>query len=99
MSVEPIIYAQERVLSPREILRRDITKIAVKHGTTISEVMRGARHIPVVRARMEAIRHVNAIKPSWSSVRIAEYFGKDHSTVLYALGRLSNRKPSNRLKG
>ena len=97
MSIDPIIYSQEPVLTPRQRLRDDIKQIAHRHGTTYDEIMAGKRHVHVTRARIEAIRHTRATFPRWSSVQIAAFFGRDHSTVLYALDRLSRRGPSQRV--
>lgn len=45
-------------------------------------------------ARNEAIRYVwGRHYPTWSHPCIGRFFGMDHTSIMYALGRLPTRKP------
>ena len=96
MSVDPVIYQTEpRTLTPREVTLVEIQSIATKHEVTLSEIFGKSRRRKIICARNEAIRYVwNKYHPRWSSVEIGRFFGKDHSTILYAAGRLSQRRPA-----
>jgi chromosomal replication initiation ATPase DnaA len=96
MSVDPIIYQQEpQTLTPRQITILGIGAIAKKHGMNIELLMSKSRRRVVVTARNEAIRYVwGRHYPTWSYPVIGRFFGMDHTSIMYALGRLPKRPPS-----
>lgn len=69
-----------------------VSDVAERYGVPTIKLFgkRGSRDMAV--ARHEAIRAVADALPHWSSVDIGTYFRRDHTTVLYALGRLSRTK-------
>lgn len=94
MTVDPIIYQQEPIMTPRDRTIAHIALIAAKHQLRLCDIMGKSRGRKIVTARNEAIRYVwDKHHGPWSSVDIGRFFGKDHSTILFAVGRLKNRKP------
>lgn len=86
--------------------RDAILKASQEHGVSVDEILGRSRSYKIVDARYAAIRAVaDAVELSrscgnwaggfWSTKAIAHLFGRDHTTICYALGRLTG-KPSRR---
>ena len=70
----------------------DITaEVAARHGLTAADIRGPARTKCIVAARHEAMAACRA-EGIWSYPRIGMFFNRDHTTVLYAVRRLSQRK-------
>lgn len=63
---------------------------AARHGCTRADVLSKSRRC--YPARVELTERLYAA--GWTSPTIARYLKRDHTTVLYALGRLSRARPS-----
>ncbi|MCO4795125.1 MAG: ATP-binding protein [Bacteriovoracaceae bacterium] len=73
-----------------------VKKSATLYGVEPVEVFGSSRNKNVVEARHEVMDRLH-IKWGYSSLKIARIFGKDHSSVLYALSKRSkSRKKSKR---
>ena len=81
------------ILTPAARTRAMIAEVAQEHDVTYADIMGLCRSVTIVRARRAAIIRVATAKPWLSSVQISMIFGRDHSTVLYTLGRLTKRAP------
>ncbi len=80
-----------------------IRAVSDRTGVSVEAIIGRSRATKVTNARAEAMRAVAAAVgwvPSpgnsrkavyWSSVRMGELFGRDHTTILKALGRLPNK--------
>ncbi len=79
-------------MSVPPIVREVIARVSSERGVSEAEILSRCGINHVVSARHEAIRQLAAERPQWSSVRIGKMFDRDHSTVLYILGRLQGRK-------
>jgi len=79
-------------MSPHASTIKIIADAAALHQMNYRLVMSPRRTAPVVRARHAAIRAVHSAKPWLSSPDLGAIFGLDHTSILYALGRLK-RKP------
>ncbi len=74
---------------------RDIIKeVATTHDVTLDEIVGEGRTKRVVRARHEAMWAVHVHKPYLTSVSIGRLFNRDHTLVLYVLGKLRCGKKS-----
>lgn len=71
---------------------RLIQQEAARAGCTMAEVLDGRRYAAVIRARRRVILKLR--ERGLSAQQIGAYLGRHHSTVLYQLGTLRNRKPS-----
>ena len=68
-----------------------VKKSATLHGIEPLEVFGNSRNKNVVEARHEVMKKIHS-KLGYSSLKIARIFGKDHSSVLYALSKTGKRK-------
>ena len=66
-----------------------VAKIA---GVTPEQILSSNRSHPVVAARHAAVRLADQMWPSLSTVRLGRCFERDHSTILYILGRSTTNK-------
>lgn len=74
-----------------------IEAVSAESGVPASEIIGRSRAILATKARQRAIREVakavdwspvkGKVSSYWTSSRIGELFGIDHTAVLYALGR------------
>lgn len=60
--------------------------VGLEHGVTIAEMESNNRTARVVHARHAAIRQIHAEMPKLPYIEIGRMFGKDHTTVMHALG-------------
>lgn len=83
-------------------VRDAILSVSQERGVTVDDILGRSRKKHIVAARHEAIRAVaKAVdwKPNcgnwtggfWSSIAIGNLFGRDHTTILWVLGQLTNR--------
>jgi chromosomal replication initiation ATPase DnaA len=66
-----------------------IYNVARNHGLGVRDILGGGRTKEVVKARHSAIKAVKAAKPHLSSTVIGRIFGRDHTSILWALGTLA----------
>ena len=69
-------------------------RIAAEHGVTIAEIDGRSRRRRIVIARWAAIRAVQEERPGYSFPQIGRAFGRDHSTIMHALGLIPRRGAS-----
>lgn len=84
--------------TPRERIERRLTAIARAHGLTVPQMKSKSRFREFVAARREAYRYLHE-EEGWSTPQIGRYFGRDHSTVLWAIdhsGRVERTKDEKR---
>jgi chromosomal replication initiation ATPase DnaA len=67
----------------KEIVR----EVSTRHGVPIHQIFSKNKALPVAAARREAIYRVKFEKPSVSAGRLGQWFGRDHSTIIFALAR------------
>lgn len=84
--------AIERKISAKISVKNIISTIAERHGMIYEDVVGHRRSHRIVEARWEAMRTLHELKPWMSISQIARVFNRDHTTALYALGRLSKTK-------
>ena len=74
-----------------------------RHDVPIHVIFSKAKALAIAAARREAIYRVKFEKPSVSSGQLGLWFGRDHSTIIFALARfqeltgapvLTMRRPS-----
>lgn len=70
--------------TPRERIERRLTAIARAHGLTVPQMKSKSRFREFVAARREAYVYLHG-EEGWSTTQIGRYFGRDHSTVVWAL--------------
>jgi chromosomal replication initiation ATPase DnaA len=79
----------------RETVRPSIRRIAedeaAEAGITLDAIRGESRHRPIASARQRAMRR--AFWAGFSSAAIGRFFGRDHTTVLYAAGTLTGKQP------
>lgn len=74
----------------RERARSEIlTEIAQRTGVPVELILSRSREQRVVAARRRVIWELH--ERGWSSVAIGRAIGRDHVTVLFALGRIGGR--------
>lgn len=73
-----------------EWARQIVAEVCSKHMVFISDIAGMSRRHKVVRARNEAIYRVKANKPSLSSTQMANWFDRDHVSILYAIASHSH---------
>ena len=78
--------------TPAKDTREIIRTIADKHRVAVRELLGRCKRSAVVRARLEAIRAVKNARPKMSLTALAAIFKKDHTTIAFHLGNLTNRK-------
>ncbi|MDF1599704.1 helix-turn-helix domain-containing protein [Mesorhizobium sp. YIM 152430] len=79
-------------MTPRDMANAIIAETAAAHRATPAEVMGRNLSRRVVAARYACIRAIDAAF-DWTPSHLGRLFGRDHSTVLYALGKLK-KKPT-----
>jgi chromosomal replication initiation ATPase DnaA len=67
-----------------------VNATAPLYGTTPQAVLGRCRHKLTVAARYECIARA-AFETGASSTQLGRWFGRDHTTILYALGRRAER--------
>lgn len=82
------------VLTPVAHAREIIAHVAEERCVPVALILGKCRIRRVVTARYIAIHRVNKAFPAWSYPRLAARFNLDHTTVLYALGKLHHRQPT-----
>lgn len=75
-------------MTPNAHIRQIIAMVAEHHRVKPEDILSRRLDRPAVYARHDAIKAVHMAKPHFSLSRIGRLFGRDHSTVCYALGRL-----------
>lgn len=76
--------------------------IADKHHITVAQMKERSRRAYLVAARREAYEYLAAPPPKgrgWSSTQIAAFFQKDHTTILWAMGRTGQSTTRRRKQG
>jgi chromosomal replication initiation ATPase DnaA len=89
----PAYVSLRRGSTPRAQILRIIAEEEARARVRRGAVMGKGRERATVDARHAAMRRVKALFPSKSSVEIGRLFGRDHTTVLYALGTLTRQRP------
>lgn len=81
--------AQDLANGPRRPrIKAIIERAAQRHGCSVEQLMSRSRERRLVDARNDAIRTVAAVFPDFSTPHLGEIFGgRDHTTILHALGR------------
>ena len=83
------------VLAPDWIDRqpkRIIARVAAEHRVGVDDIIGPSKHCEVVTARYAAIQAVAEAHPNLSGPQLGQIFGgRDHTTILYALGRLPTK--------
>lgn len=88
----------------RRILREMIRSVGANSGVGIRSILGPSRKAHVVAARHDAIRAVAAAvgwEPNcgnwsrhyWNSETIGRLFNRDHTTILFVLGRVAAKRP------
>lgn len=73
------------VKTPREILMDEVREIAERHGVPMHDLMGRTRVRAAVKARNKAYYHVFTKLKFLTTT--GAFFGRDHSTVAYGIGR------------
>ena len=81
--MRPILHLQ-----PRRTIQEIQREACVKHGVSMEALLGERRDKKIVQARHEAIRSVYSQLQGLSLSRIARAFNRDHTTVLYVVGRV-----------
>ena len=79
-------------LTRREQMMQVVARVAGEHGVTVADIMSRSRKANLVLARYDAIASVERQFPGISSVMLGRLFGRDHTTILHALGRRPGRR-------
>lgn len=74
-------------LTRRARNKKIIQDVCAKHGVSYACVMSKRRDHNIVDARHEAIALMHKANPDFSLPRLGLIFGRDHSTILFALQR------------
>lgn len=69
-----------------------IAACARRHRVSVADILGPRRFKHIVAARWEAIRAVAAEFPEFSTPRLGRIFGRDHTTILWALGRTARAR-------
>lgn len=90
-----IKLALEALEKEDEITRKEIVKIcAAGYRVPANDLYGGSHKREIVRARYAAIRAMWILKPNITSPQLGKTIGKDHTTVLRALNRVTNNPPT-----
>lgn len=73
----------------RQRVDKIIARCATRHRVTTAEILGRSRVQRIVDARWEAIGLVAEAYPKFSSTRLGEIFHRDHTSILWALGRVT----------
>lgn len=68
-----------------------IEMVAANHNMTYDQLIT-LKFRKNVAARYDAIETVKLLKPHLSSTQLGKFFNRDHTTILYALGRVKGGK-------
>lgn len=72
---------------------RQIAEMVAANGGITFEILVGkSRQKAVVSIRNQAIRTVKKLKPDFSSTQLGLIFNRDHTSILYVLGRTNRGK-------
>lgn len=88
MQFDPALYTK----TPADRSRELIAAAAAEFGVGYRDVLSPDRHDHVVAARHAAIKALKEAKPHLSTPQIGRLFSRDHTTVLWALGRTKKGK-------
>ena len=80
-------------LTRRAEIRRIIAEVAERHGLGPRDIIEPGRFGHIAIARHEAVRAVHDRFPVMTCTRLAAIFRRDHTTILFSLGRLRSKKP------
>lgn len=69
-----------------------IGEVAARHNLSVKTLLGRERYKHTVRARKAAIRAVAKRCPAMSVTDIGRVFGRDHTTIIHALGRRSRQR-------
>jgi len=83
------------ITAPRDEIEAIIRATAAEHRLSYRDLITPAHFEHIVTARYVAIHRIARRYPRISCVQIGKHFGMDHTSILYALGRLKRRKPRN----
>lgn len=90
-------YASELATRPRgERVRTIIERAAARHQVSVDDLLGPSRRKSLVVARWEAIRIVAVVFPDFSLPHLGDIFKRDHSSIMYALGRLPEKNKAKR---
>jgi chromosomal replication initiation ATPase DnaA len=68
--------------------RAIVCRIAEEHGVTFAEIRGPRRQKPILAARKAAVIAVAKHMPQWSMSQIGQFFNRDPTTIMHALGLL-----------
>lgn len=88
-------HAAALMVVPAEMkvpVRQIIDSVAAKHGLTYNDIVGRSRRFDIAAARKEAMKMANSLRPDLSMPQLGIQFKRDHTSILYALGRLSRCK-------
>lgn len=80
--------------TPRSIILAIVGEEALKAGVRAADIFSPRRLAPIVRARHEAMKRVREALPGKSYPELGRIFGRNHATVMYAVG--AYRRPAKR---
>lgn len=78
--------------TPRQRADEALRAVCERHGVTREMLLGPYRKGPVMAARRAAIMEIARVHPDWKSRKIARVVHRDHSTVIYHLGKRRGRK-------
>lgn len=64
-----------------------IERCAHRYGVSVADILGRGRMRALVTARHEAIQIVSRVFPRFSTPHLGRLFNRDHTSILYALGR------------
>lgn len=70
-----------------------VNGICATYGVTLDQIREDIRLRRFVECRHEIMRYL-VEERGWSSARTGRFLGRDHTTVLHALGRIQRRRPA-----
>lgn len=80
-----------------EWVRAIVWQVAERRDVPPREIMGRTRVRSVVLARHEAIYRVKSAKPDLSAPQIAQWFRRDHTTILYAIAKYQDENSAPQL--
>lgn len=79
------------VIDFRTPAKEIIRLVAAANGLTTADLLSNRRFKAVVEARFDAIKAVADARPDLSLMQIGKIFGKDHTTIIWALKQRGGR--------
>lgn len=76
-----------------EVIKRHAKRVRPGFAVTYADVMSTRRDRHIVVVRHACIRRVHEARPDLSTPALGRIFGRDHTSVLYALGGRRSRLP------